>query len=223
MSAPRIQAIQTRYAGCHFRSRLEARWAVFFDTLELSWEYEPERYDLPHGRYLPDFWLPSLEAFYEVKGKPPTVHEGDLAEDLAIATGHRVFIASGDIPRSDHHPLRGPQNIQAWLPAESSCGWDTGYSWCECRHCGRYGIEFEGRADRICAATHGELGGHGQNMSTPIHGAYDTARSARFDKGDVQRRERIPVDDLISPRGAVRVHLSRDVINALLYGAPLDA
>lgn len=28
-----IQAIQTRYAGHHFRSRLEARWAVFFDYL----------------------------------------------------------------------------------------------------------------------------------------------------------------------------------------------
>lgn len=32
-STPTIRAIETRYAGCRFRSRLEARWAVFFDHL----------------------------------------------------------------------------------------------------------------------------------------------------------------------------------------------
>ena len=42
----------TEYAGCLFRSRLEARWAVFFDTLNIKWEYEPERYTLgPTYRY----------------------------------------------------------------------------------------------------------------------------------------------------------------------------
>jgi len=54
-----IQPIPTRYAGCRFRSRLEARWAVFFNELEIKWEYEAEGYDLgpPHGWYLPDFKL----------------------------------------------------------------------------------------------------------------------------------------------------------------------
>lgn len=32
-----IKAIETRYAGCR-RSRLEARWAVVFDTLGFAWE-----------------------------------------------------------------------------------------------------------------------------------------------------------------------------------------
>jgi len=41
-----MKAIPTRYAGCHFRSRLEARWAVFFDRLGVAWQYEPEGYDL---------------------------------------------------------------------------------------------------------------------------------------------------------------------------------
>lgn len=54
----KIKAIETRYKGYRFRSRLEARWAVFFDTLGLSWEYEPEGFELPGvGRYLPDFKL----------------------------------------------------------------------------------------------------------------------------------------------------------------------
>jgi hypothetical protein len=38
--------IETRYAGCRFRSRLEARWAVFFDRLGIAWEYEPEGFEL---------------------------------------------------------------------------------------------------------------------------------------------------------------------------------
>lgn len=51
-----IKAIDTEYNGYRFRSRLEARWAVFFDTLGVDYEYEPEGFQLPSGRrYLPDF------------------------------------------------------------------------------------------------------------------------------------------------------------------------
>lgn len=72
-----IKPIETRYAGCRFRSRLEARWAVFFDTLGIPWEYEPEgllvswRLSLHEGRfrYLPDFRLPDLGLWVEVKGE----------------------------------------------------------------------------------------------------------------------------------------------------------
>jgi hypothetical protein len=41
-----IKAIETRYKGYRFRSRLEARWAVFFDALGVEWEYEKEGFDL---------------------------------------------------------------------------------------------------------------------------------------------------------------------------------
>ncbi|WP_329362975.1 hypothetical protein [Streptomyces sp. NBC_01483] len=51
-----IRAIATRYGGCRFRSRFEARWAVFFDHLGVVWQYEPEVFDLGSGHwYLPDF------------------------------------------------------------------------------------------------------------------------------------------------------------------------
>ncbi|MFB7440204.1 hypothetical protein ACFC01_17905 [Streptomyces mirabilis] len=65
-----IKAIETRYAGCRFRSRLEARWAVFFDQLGITWEYEPQGYIVGPERvpYLPDFWLPELGLWVEVKG-----------------------------------------------------------------------------------------------------------------------------------------------------------
>ena len=71
-----MKAIQTKYKGYLFRSRLEARWAVFFDACGVDWEYEPEGYDLGDGiRYLPDFLLHGLEGrvkgdlYVEVKGK----------------------------------------------------------------------------------------------------------------------------------------------------------
>lgn len=64
-----LQPIETRYAGYRFRSRLEARWAVFFDALKIKYEYEPEGFKLSDGTcYLPDFWLPESRAFFEVKG-----------------------------------------------------------------------------------------------------------------------------------------------------------
>ena len=58
----KIKAIQTEYQGYLFRSRLEARWAVFFDACGVKWEYEPEGYDLGHGiYYLPDFLLHDVQ------------------------------------------------------------------------------------------------------------------------------------------------------------------
>lgn len=71
-----IRAIETSYDGCRFRSRLEARWAVFFNAAGIEWQYEPEGFVLSDGSwYLPDFYLPGKESSYncptwfiEVKG-----------------------------------------------------------------------------------------------------------------------------------------------------------
>jgi NTP pyrophosphatase (non-canonical NTP hydrolase) len=63
-----IDAIPTEYNGYIFRSRLEARWAVFFDTIGWKYEYEPETFRLDDGRYyLPDFYLPQQDLYVEVK------------------------------------------------------------------------------------------------------------------------------------------------------------
>lgn len=70
----KIKAIETIYNGYRFRSRLEARWAVFFDAAGIKYEYEPEgfRYkSMWEGNeyfYLPDFYLSELKMYVEVKG-----------------------------------------------------------------------------------------------------------------------------------------------------------
>jgi len=95
-----FKAIETLYHGCRFRSRLEARWAVFFDTLGIPWEYEKEGYVLEGMKYLPDFWLPEQDCFFEVKGQEPTDEEKRKAQLLALYTEKNVCIFYGaiDIP-----------------------------------------------------------------------------------------------------------------------------
>ena len=73
----RMKVIETEYNGYRFRSRSEARWAVFFDACNLRWEYEPEGFLLRNNKkYLPDFLLHDVggrlgvkDLYVEVKGK----------------------------------------------------------------------------------------------------------------------------------------------------------
>lgn len=97
-----IKAIETRYKGYRFRSRLEARWAVFFDAMAIRWEYEREGYELPSGLYLPDFWLdyswcshPGWGFWLELKGQDPIDGEKRLCRELAAHTGHVVYLIVG--------------------------------------------------------------------------------------------------------------------------------
>lgn len=62
-----IKAIETIYNGYKFRSRLEARWAVFFDNAGIKYEYEPEGFTDGDLCYLPDFYLPEHNVYVEVK------------------------------------------------------------------------------------------------------------------------------------------------------------
>lgn len=49
----------TLYNEYFFRSKLEAKWAVFFDLLHVPYQYEPNAYRCDDGsQYTPDFYLP---------------------------------------------------------------------------------------------------------------------------------------------------------------------
>jgi hypothetical protein len=50
-----FRALPTPFDGITYRSRLEARWAVFFKKLDLKAEYEPQGWDTDGEWYLPDF------------------------------------------------------------------------------------------------------------------------------------------------------------------------
>lgn len=107
----KIKVIETIYKGYRFRSRLEARWAVFFDELGVEWEYEPEGFVLEgRGRepdlfYLPDFRVKCygkrgdkdsdpFDLWIEVKGEMS--HE-DAMKILRFSTSRPVLVV-GKIP-----------------------------------------------------------------------------------------------------------------------------
>jgi hypothetical protein len=91
-----IKAIETNYKGYKFRSRLEARWAVFFDTAGIAWEYEPEGYVLSDGRkYLPDFYLPKEELHVEIKGISPDDNTWEKLEKFANEKGTPLLVVCG--------------------------------------------------------------------------------------------------------------------------------
>lgn len=130
--SPRPIAIETTYKGYRFRSRLEAKWAVFFDTLRVPWEYETESYLLPSGPYLPDFIVGSMRVFFEVR---PSGWTGstELQAELSIATGRPCFVLCGLPGVCDgtrHDPLR--KTCDCHVIACSETLWDDAYE----DHCG---------------------------------------------------------------------------------------
>lgn len=92
-----IKAIDTVYRGFKFRSRLEARWAVFFDAIGHEWTYEPEGFELPSGWYLPDFLIKKFDVYVEIKPKAPDDRERQIGEDMAAA-GKQFVLFYGDDP-----------------------------------------------------------------------------------------------------------------------------
>jgi hypothetical protein len=100
------RAIETRYKGYRFRSRLEARWAVFFDALGLKWEYEPEGFELGNfQRYLPDFkvWGVGFKQFMwvEIKGEFPSDTETAKLAAVCGSTEEWGLILFGGMSEPD--------------------------------------------------------------------------------------------------------------------------
>lgn len=91
-----IQALETKYAGYRFRSRLEARWAVFFDAQRIDYLFEPQGFKLSNGEsYLPDFYLPRHKLWVEIKGSTPTEAEYRRAALLRSDSETPVYVVEG--------------------------------------------------------------------------------------------------------------------------------
>jgi hypothetical protein len=101
----RLTPIPTWYANRLFRSRLEARWAVFFDQLGISWEYEPQGYLVDGRPYLPDFLLDG-KTWAEVKGAEAELDIGMLGR--FVCADRRDLLILGPIPQPD------PQGEWCW-------------------------------------------------------------------------------------------------------------
>jgi len=91
-----MKAIETKAYGHRFRSRLEAKWAVAFTEARIEWQYEPEGFDLGDaGLYLPDFWLPQVSMWAEVKPGRPTDQELQKVESLVRQSSNPCLLLIG--------------------------------------------------------------------------------------------------------------------------------
>jgi len=176
-----IESIDTDYKGYKFRSRLEARWAVFFEELDLLWKYEPERIKLTNGDpYLPDFYLPEKEFWLEIKPVKksvsnwpdhpalqnfPSKHTNNAANRQFYLIKGRPYIGQG----------HGTEEAKYEIFVEG----DSNYYFCECPKCGEIGIEFMGRAERLgCSCNIEET----HNLRTDkLLEAYEAASKIRFE------------------------------------------
>lgn len=104
-----IKSKPTIYNGTKFRSRLEARWACFFDLLGWKWQYEP--FDLQG--WTPDFIVYGSEGRFILVEIKPFIDDDVLAEYQAKvalwANGHNCIILSNDFNEDSGGILAGYQ------------------------------------------------------------------------------------------------------------------
>ena len=206
MPTTSLKPIQTRYRGHHFRSRLEARYAVFLDCLGVQWQYEPEGFELPAGNYLPDFFLPAVNGGTWLEIKPhgggsffgfcsdrrpsSSKNPGRLVDDrlgefaeAAQTKGQNFYVAYG-IPSSDYLAEDAPDYDEEGMLENP---WDS-HQWSVCS-CGKTpGIQFDARSDRNncphnCAKSYHGDKGYSHDHPLIIEAAF-SARAARFEHGE---------------------------------------
>ncbi len=196
-----IKAIETEYKGYRFRSRLEARWAVFFDTAGIEWQYETEGYNLKEtyegwscpdvdiediGKpdsfcYLPDFYLPALKTWVEIKPKDndgwPDKKASSKAMLLAAMTGHQVVIIKG-LPG-----IRANDSYMGFVFSADCADSDQFFGYC--LKCKALKIGFLAWAERICEDYErcGYYRKEDLSCTPLLINAVTAARSARFEHG----------------------------------------
>ena len=206
-----IKAIDTQYRGYLFRSRLEARWAVFFDTCGVKWEYEPEGFELPNGEmYLPDFKVygcteraPSV-MWIEVKGQMTNKDASKIAGFIGDEAGRythtyypNALLIVSNIPDGE--------TFDEIMDAQSDCGsgwvrrddWQGDYmpfnfqtidgDFFTCHLCanGHGGLSFIGADSNYFSDA--EMAGNLDEELTVY--AFKKARQARFEHMKTERKE----------------------------------
>lgn len=165
----KLTPIETRYKGILFRSRIEARWALFYDKLGVPYDYEREGYDIAGCWYLPDFWMPKQDCFIEIKGKPPNLEEEALASILSQQSTKMVHIFYGSLPYAGWYAGWNVENPDKYgsfsYGPDRSC--DAGYLW---------RLSGDGHTYEI-----GFFDIHHNSATDELVHAYNAARSARFE------------------------------------------
>ena len=168
---------EINYDGYRFRSKIEAQWYVYFKTLGIECFYEPETIslELSNGKimnYLPDFFLPELDAYVEIKLEAsPTTEECMKCHLLATQTGKNVYMFYEQIGKKNTNGYMYMKNTGAFMPLQR---------FTQCPKCRGFDIAYQGRVVGMkCGCCNDCLDLFNDN-SFDIQGAVRTVRSERF-------------------------------------------
>lgn len=127
-----ISPIETIYKGRRFRSRLEARWAIFFDAIDIGWEYETEGFQIGDTKYLTDFKLLSfgskaVDLFVEIKPRKPSLEEIKKCYEVAVGTNTNMLLICGTPGLVEFSSLGSDWNLKTgyvalYFPARTILG-----------------------------------------------------------------------------------------------------
>jgi hypothetical protein len=172
-----MKAIETRYKGYRFRSRLEARWAVFFDELHIPYSYETEGWQLPAGYYLPDFYLSDADLWVEIKPFKPNHEEIERCRQLAEKKS--VLLVCGE-------PWSGAHSITYFYPPDDRVAGDdreSDFVFAMSRRCDSFAVvNSHGAAHIFCHdPTCSCVDRNPIADDSRLDNAYERARGARFE------------------------------------------
>jgi hypothetical protein len=152
MQSLKIRSRKVPYGGTTFNSLLEARWAVFMDCLEVAYQYEPHWAEVESAlrrvRYKPDFLLPRLDKYLEIKPRKPSGVDVTKACGWASGFGDVVVLFNLNPPDED--------NENGWLYRCKTADFDEkptrwgSICWCECPRCSRVDLCITGEPDCGC-------------------------------------------------------------------------
>lgn len=201
-----LQAIETFYNGYRFRSRTEARTAVFLDEAGIRYEFEPEGFQVGRG-YLPDFWLPDHHTWLELKGKFPTDAELAKVSLFARALFTDWMDRNREVPSMEEQstvhlhvgvPYGSPAKGHEYYAIDYTPGSPDSLRsyWMECPRCGVIDLR-RGGGSSVCRGCRRRgvsiqadyLPGQ-PPISAKLQRAFNAARSARFEFGQTPQGPR---------------------------------
>ena len=82
------------YNGTQMRSSYEVRFAKILDKRKMKWHYEPKRFNLGWCTYLPDFYVPAMKSYIEIKGWFAPTAQKKIASFRQLYPQHNLIVAS---------------------------------------------------------------------------------------------------------------------------------
>lgn len=209
---------------------LDACWAVFFNAMEIKHKYRCRSVKLMQNICVtPTFYLNELKSWvFVMPSNPRPIFQRELIQAFCKETKERVLVVTGDPMAPIDNLIDGARFPEPPSLADSYTmflpdGEDYPYFFCTCPVCGKLGIEYNGRGERVCGSAedesgHGGSAGHKNHTyaSAPVLKAMRISR--RWLHSVRQSKDETPYNELIHNGiiGEKRIRLNGAYLNSFL-------